>query len=123
MGDWISQPVNHFHGLALPEPAIPAGYAALIERFDLAVPLPSRLAAIAERHHPEPTPYWQLQTPRHRPADTLEGQLVFALKWKGSISVSSQLSSRRWNRTMSPQLCGKHQPGPLRVEFGFYTSG
>ena len=83
MRDWISRPVNHFHGLALPEPAIPAGYAALIKRFDLAVPLPSRLAAIAERHHPEPTPDWQLQTPRHRPADTLEGQLVFALKWEG----------------------------------------
>jgi Fic family protein len=83
MGDVISQPVKHFHGLELPEPAIPAGYAALIERFNLAVPLPSRLAAIAERHHPKPTPYWKLQTPRHRPADTLEGQLVFALKWEG----------------------------------------
>ena len=31
MGDWISQPVNHFQGRALSEPAIPAGYAALIE--------------------------------------------------------------------------------------------
>lgn len=83
MGDFISEPVNHFHGLALPEPAIPAGYAALIERFDLAVPLPSRLAGIAARHHPAPTSSWQLQTPRHRPADTFEGQLVFALKWEG----------------------------------------
>lgn len=83
MRDWISRPVNHFHGRALPEPAIPAGYAALIERFDLAVPLSPRLAAIAERHHPKPSPYWQLLTPRHRPIDTLEGQLVFAVKWEG----------------------------------------
>jgi Fic family protein len=83
MSDWPSQPVNHFHGRAISELAIPAGYAALIERFDLAVPLPPRLTAIAERHHPAPSPSWHLLTPRHRPPDTLEGQLVFALKWEG----------------------------------------
>ncbi len=83
MGDWHERPVNHFHGRGLPEPAVLAGYAALIERFDLAVPLPPRLTAIAKRHHPTPNPSWQLLTPRHRPPDTLEGQLVFALKWEG----------------------------------------
>src|SRR6186713_1479662 len=83
MGEWITQPVNHFRGRALPEPGIPAGYAALIERFDLAIPVPPCLAGTATRHHPPPHPTWQLLTPRHRPADTLEGQLVFALKWEG----------------------------------------
>ena len=83
MSDWYSQPVNRFHERALPEPAVPAGYAALIERFDLAVPLPPQLTAIAGRHHPRPSSSWQLLTPRHRAPDTLEGQLVFALKWEG----------------------------------------
>jgi Fic family protein len=83
MGEWIAQPVIHFRGRALPEPAIPAGYAALIERFDLPVPIPSRLAATAMRHHPGVDPAWHLLTPRHRPSDTLQGQLVFALKWEG----------------------------------------
>src|SRR5437870_780832 len=83
MGDWISQPVNHFQGRALSEPAIPAGYAALIERYDLSVPLPPRLAAIAERHHPISNSSWNLLTPRHRPPNTLEGQIVFAMKWEG----------------------------------------
>ena len=83
MSEWLSRPANHFRGRALPEPGIPAGYAALIERFELALPLPPRLAAIADRHHPVSTPSWQLLTPRHRPADTLEAQLVFALKWEG----------------------------------------
>ena len=83
MGDWLSQPVNHFHGRPVPEPAVPAGYAALRERFELAVPAPPRLSAIAERHHPISNSSWQLLTPRHRPPDTLEGQLVFALKWEG----------------------------------------
>jgi hypothetical protein len=83
MDDWPQQSVNHFHGRTLPEPAVPAGYAALIERFDLAVPLPPRLTAIADRHHPTSNASWQLLTPRHRPPNTLEGQLVFGVKWEG----------------------------------------
>ncbi len=92
MSDWISQPANHFHDRALPEPATPAGYAALIKRFELAVPLPSRLTAIAERHHPAPNVSWNLLTPRHRPLNTLESQIVFALKWEGvNLAVLSAL--------------------------------
>ena len=83
MGDWISRPVNHFHGRGLPEPAIPVGYAALINRYELPVPLPPRLAAIPERHHPASDATWNLLTPRHRPPNTLEGQIVFAMKWEG----------------------------------------
>jgi hypothetical protein len=96
MGEWITQPVTHFRGRALPEPAIPTGYAALIERFELTVPVPSRLAATAARHHPAlDDPAWHLLTPRHRPADTLEGQLVFALKWEGvELNVLAALFAR-----------------------------
>ena len=83
MREWISQPVNRFHDRALPEQATPAGYAALVKHFELAVPLPPRLTAIAERHHPAPNLSWNLLTPRHRPPNTLEGQIVFALKWEG----------------------------------------
>ena len=92
MGEWITQPVTHFHGRALPEPAIPAGYAALIDRFELRVPIPLQLAATAMRHHPGPDPFWCLLTPRHCPACTLEGQLVFALKWEGvNLAVLAEL--------------------------------
>jgi hypothetical protein len=83
MGEWITQSVTHFRGRPLPEAGTPAGYAALIDRYELPVPLPPRLAAIATRHHPASDPLWQLLTPRHRPADTLGGHLVFALKWEG----------------------------------------
>jgi Fic family protein len=83
MSDWISRSVNHFHGRAIPEPGSPAGYAALIERFGLPTPLPTTLAAITARHRRQSHAAWLLLTPRHRPADTLEGHLVFALKWEG----------------------------------------
>jgi hypothetical protein len=92
MGDWFSRPVTHFRGQALAEPGLPAGYAALIERFDLAIPVSARLTAIAQRHRPVPNSSWNLLTPRHRPPDTLEGHLVFAVKWEGvDLGVLSAL--------------------------------
>jgi hypothetical protein len=83
MGDRFSRSVTAFRGRSLPEPAVPTGYAALIDRYDLKLPLPPRLSAIAGRHHPRSTPEWQLLTPRHRPDSTLAGEFVFALKWEG----------------------------------------
>jgi len=87
-----SQLVNVFHDRRIPEPAIPAGYAALIDDYDLQLPLPPRLTAIAGRHQPGSTEDWQLLTPRHAPAETLAGQLEFALKWDGvALDVLSSL--------------------------------
>lgn len=84
--------VSAFRGRDLPEPARLAGYSALIERFDLRIPLPSRLAGIAARHHPDSTSEWLLLTPRHAPADSLGAQLEFALKWEGvNLAVLSAL--------------------------------
>ena len=75
--------VNDFRGRPLPEPATLAGYAALMGRYELRVPLPMRLAATAARHNPNSTPEWLLLTPRHQPAPTLGGNLKFALKYEG----------------------------------------
>jgi hypothetical protein len=95
MSEWPSHPASDFRGRTLPEPAVPAGYAALIARFELPLPLPARLAAIATRHHPASSSAWRLLTPRHRPADTLGDQLVFALKWEGvDLGVLATLFKR-----------------------------
>jgi Fic family protein len=83
MGDWPARPVTEFRGEPLPEKATPAGYSALLERYDLKLPLPPALAAIAERHHPLSTPEWRILTPRHRPESAFRAQMVFALKWEG----------------------------------------
>jgi Fic family protein len=83
MSEGDSHSVIGFRGRALPEPARPVGYAALIERYHLQTPLPPRLAAVAYRHHPASTEAWRLFTPRHAPEDTLSGHLEFALKWEG----------------------------------------
>jgi len=81
--NWISDPVDTFHGLQLPETAILAGYSALIAAYDLKVPLPRTLAAISERHKTYTETGWQIKTPKHQPDTTLEGHLIFALKYEG----------------------------------------
>ncbi|BCG83777.1 Fic family protein [Mesorhizobium sp. 113-3-3] len=94
MGEWFTRPVTDFRGRPLPEPGEPAGYAALAEHYELAAPLPQRLAAIAERHHPQSTDEWLLLTPRHRPPPTLENQLIFAFRYEGvDLQVLFQLFS------------------------------
>ena len=79
----FSGPVTVFHERRLPEKAMPAGYAALIDAHGLAVPLPRRLSAIGTRHKITQTPEWRILTPRHAPKPSLEGHLTFALSTEG----------------------------------------
>lgn len=92
MNEWSSQPVIEFHTIALPEPGIPTGYAALIARFGLEIPLAERFTAIAERHHPQSNDQWLMLTPRYAPAQGLAGQLTFALRYEGlNLAVLARL--------------------------------
>jgi hypothetical protein len=82
-GEAFSGPVNVFHERRLPQTATPAGYAALIDAYDLPVPLPRTLSGIGARHRIVETGGWRIYTPRHAPAPSLEGHLTFALKYEG----------------------------------------
>jgi len=79
----FSGPVTVFQEKRLPEKAAPAGYGALIDAYDLSVPLPRILFAIGERHRVIGEAGWRILTPRHAPHPTLEGHLTFALKYEG----------------------------------------
>ena len=79
----FSEPVIVFHERRLPEKAKPVGYAALIDACELAVPFPVTLSAIGARHRVLKTGGWRILTPRHEPQPTLEGHLIFALKYEG----------------------------------------
>ena len=67
----------------LEEGASLAGYATLIAGHELSVPAPDYLCAIGARHRKYARGRWQLFTPRHKPEDTLQGHLTFALKYEG----------------------------------------
>lgn len=79
----FSEAVSIFQDRWLPEPGIPVGYAALIEAYGLAVPLPITLSAVGPRHKVYKADNWQIYTPRHRPAADLSGHLTFALRYEG----------------------------------------
>ena len=79
----FSGPVTIFHERRLPEPAVPAGYAALVDAYGLQAPQPLTLSAIGTRHRILEKDGWRLFTPRHAPPATLEGHLTFALKYEG----------------------------------------
>lgn len=80
----FSGAVTVFRDRRLPESATPAGYVALIDAYKLVVPLPRLLFATGERHRIiEKADGWRVLTPRHAPRATLEGHLIFALKYEG----------------------------------------
>ncbi len=79
----FSGPVAVFREIRLPEPATPAGYAALIDALDLRVPLPRTLSAIGLKHRILERDGWRIFTPRHAPDASVAGHLTFALKYEG----------------------------------------
>lgn len=79
----FSLEISVFHGRKTPEPGILAGYGAIIEAFQLPVPLPRTLVLISSKKRQYSTDGWMVLTSRHQPADTLYKQLVFALKYEG----------------------------------------
>jgi hypothetical protein len=79
----FSGAVNAFHERRLPETAVPAGYAALIDAYKLSVPVPRALSAIGTKHRIIDQGGWRIYTPRHAPEPSLEGHLTFALKNEG----------------------------------------
>ena len=80
----FSHIVRVFHNRYLPEEkAQLAGYAALIETYNLPVPISDILSAISPKHKKYQQNGWMIFTPRHAPKNTLYGHLVFALKYEG----------------------------------------
>lgn len=79
-----SDSVIVFHAFPAPEAgATFAGYAALIAGHKLTVVTPDSLCAIATTHSRRDKGRWRIFTPRHKPDDTLQGHLTFALKYEG----------------------------------------
>ncbi|MBL4710217.1 MAG: Fic family protein [Flavobacteriales bacterium] len=76
--------IKVFHAFpALEEGETYAGYAALIAGHELPVPAPDTLCAIGTKHRKVEKGRWHLFTPRHKPEETLQGHLTFALKYEG----------------------------------------
>jgi Fic family protein len=79
----FSQEILVFHGRTAPETGFLAGYDALIQYYQLNVPIPETLVIISRRNRNYNQPGWKVFGPKYQPADTLTAQLVFALKYEG----------------------------------------
>ena len=79
----FSGPRNIFQERRLPEAAALAGYGALINAYELAVPLPRKLFATGSHHRIVENDAWRIMTPRHAPSADVDGHLTFALKYEG----------------------------------------
>ncbi|MFP4068461.1 MAG: Fic family protein [Spirochaetaceae bacterium] len=91
----FSGTVTVFRDKRLPEEAIPAGYCALIDAYDLNVPLPRTLFATGARHRITKADRWHILTPRHKPEASLSGHLTFAVKHEGlDLAVLKRLFGR-----------------------------
>lgn len=79
----FSQEITDFRGRVAPEKGFLVGYGAIIQTYNLPVPIPFGLALISLKDRKYQTEHWQVFTPRYKPDDTLYKQLVFALKYEG----------------------------------------
>lgn len=81
--NYISRKISVFHGRQTPEEAMLVGYGAILEAFNLPVPLPRQLSLISSKNRQYVNEEWRVFTSRHLPDDTLYKHLVFALKYEG----------------------------------------
>jgi Fic family protein len=79
----FSRSISTFQGRSLPEEGYLVGYGAILQFYQLAVPIPDRLALISRKHKQYEVENWIVLTPRHMPDDSLVGHLTFALKYEG----------------------------------------
>ena len=96
---------TQFRDIPLPVPLVPAGYAAIIDRYAPHAPIPYTLCGTTSTHHPPGGPQyasegparvgWRLFSPRYHPGDALTDHLTFALKYEGiNLSVLTALFFR-----------------------------
>lgn len=90
--EWKSESITDFRGSPLPEAGALAGYSALIDHFELQVPLPPYLAAIGMRRSPAQAENWLFLPNRVAAPTDLVSHLDFALKHEGvNLAVLSAL--------------------------------
>ncbi len=79
----FSRTITVFHGRLAPEEGLLVGYGAIIEAYQLALPIPDRLSLISSKKRQYEKDGWSVYTPRHLPDDSLYKQISFAIRYEG----------------------------------------
>lgn len=79
----ISPKTTIFHGRVAPEEGYLEGYGAVIENYQLEIPLPTSLSLISEKRRKYESETWKVFPSKYKTDDSLYRQLTFALKYEG----------------------------------------
>ncbi len=79
----FSEKLSVFQDRRLPEYSNLVGYSAIINYYNLNIPLPHNLCAVSDKNKAYSENNWKIYSSRHMPQDNLEGHLTFALKYEG----------------------------------------
>ena len=79
----FSLDLSVFHGRNVPSEGLVVGYGALIEAYQLPIPIPQQLAFVSTKNRQSETAEWKVYSSRYLPEETLYKQLSFALKYEG----------------------------------------
>lgn len=78
-----SQLIHVFRGRQAPEESTLVGYGALIDAFNLNIPLPQSLSLVSQKRRSYSTEEWNVFSSRSAFDDNLYKHLVFAIKYEG----------------------------------------
>lgn len=79
----FSQEITVFHGNTAPETGYLAGYAGILNTYELQVPLPAQIILISKSNRRYKKDIWSVFPAKYKPDNSLYKQLVFALKYEG----------------------------------------
>lgn len=109
------------NGMQKPYPGYTVGYAALIQKFDLAMPYPNSIALISQKNQKLETANWKILPISYLPEDNpsvslitaLYNHLVFALKYEGVnlllfAKLTEKLSSEEAFELVSIEPTGQY---------------
>ena len=105
-----SQKVSVFHGIKAPEEGWIVGYGAIIDFYQLLIPIPQTLALISSKNRKYTTSHWRVFTPRHHPKETLYDQFVFAMKYEG---INLLLFKKLFDKIPQKEMVALLQKEPL----------
>jgi siroheme synthase (precorrin-2 oxidase/ferrochelatase) len=79
----FSKSITVIHGRKVPEEGSLGGYGAIIDAFQLKIPLPTKLCLISNKNRNYEDDDWKVFSSRYLPEESLYKHLVFALKYEG----------------------------------------
>jgi hypothetical protein len=79
----FSLQLSIFHGRTVPEEGVIVGYGAIIEAYQLAAPIPVKLAFISTKKRQFESDEWKVYSSRYLPEESLYKHITFALKYEG----------------------------------------